>query len=179
MKYGYAARTGMLICMLVLGGCASPATSDINIDSQAAPGFSLSSYSTYTWLAAAQILNDPDGQWEPRGFDADAEIRFLIDRELRSRGATQVSTDPALFVAYIAGVDMAAMDLESDPEDDLEMMKNAPQCALMILLIDANTGRTVWGALATGEAEGRRDEAEARARLDYAVTKMIERLPAT
>lgn len=158
-------------------GCASPATSDINVDSQAAPGFTLSSNASYKWLAAAQILNDPDGQWEPRGFDADAEIQFLIDRELRQHGATEVSANPDLFVAYIAGVDMQALELEDDPESDLEMMKSSPQGALVILLIDAGTGRAVWGALATGEVEGRRSQDEARARLNYAVSQMMARLP--
>jgi hypothetical protein len=57
------------------------------------------------------------------------------------------------------------------------MMKSSPQGALMILLIDANTGKAVWGAVATGEVEGRRSEEEARARLDYAVTQMLARLP--
>ena len=166
-----------LASAVVLNGCTNALTSDINVDSQAAPGLEMTSYKTYTWLAAAQILNDPDGQWEPRGFDADAEIQFLIDRELRQHGATEVSANPDLFVAYIAGVDMEALELEDDPGSDLEMMKSSPQGALMILLIDANTGKAVWGAVATGEVEGRRSEEEARARLDYAVTQMLARLP--
>ena len=47
----------------------------------------------------------------------------------------------------------------------------------VILLIDAGTGRAVWGAMATGEVEGRRSQDEARARLNYAVSQMMARLP--
>lgn len=166
-----------LASTVMLNGCTNALTSDIDIDSQAAPGFQVSAYNTYTWLAAAQILNDPDGQWEPRGFDADAEIQFLINRELRKHGVTEVAENPDLLVAYIAGVDMEALDLDEDAESDLEMMKTSPQGALMILLIDARNGRAVWGALATGDVEGRRSEEEARARLDFAVTQMLARLP--
>ena len=174
-----AVALAMLSVAAVLNGCTNALTSDIDIDSQAAPGFQVSAYKTYSWLAAAQILNDPDGQWEPRGFDADAQIQFLINRELRKHGTTEVSANPDLFVAYIAGVDMEALDLDEDAESELDMMKSSPQGALMILLIDASSGHAVWGAVATGEVEGRRSEDEARARLDYAVTQMLARLPTT
>ena len=72
-------------------------------------------------LDTAQIVNDPLGKWEPPGFDADAEIKFLIDRELRKRGMSQNSIDPDLVVVFAAGIDMDALELKVDPETKIDI----------------------------------------------------------
>jgi len=69
--------------MLLVAGCASSVTRDIMVDTDVDPKANLKGYSTYTWLGSAAIVYDPEGKWEPPQFDADAEIKFLIDRELR------------------------------------------------------------------------------------------------
>ena len=79
-------RHYLLIFALVLtliAGCSSVPTKDIQIDAQTDPKANMSGYNTYAWLATAAILNDPNGQWEPLQFDADSEVKFLIDGELR------------------------------------------------------------------------------------------------
>jgi hypothetical protein len=97
--------------MLFIAGCASSVTKDIMIDAQADPKVDFKGYATYTWLGSAAIVYDPDGKWEPPQFDADAEIKFLIDRELRKRGMSEDSVNPDMIVAFAAGIDMASMKI--------------------------------------------------------------------
>lgn len=175
MKF-FVTPCAAILVILAVSGCTSQ-FKDITVATESNPRVDIAGYETYAWAGAAAIISDPDREWTPPDLDIGAEIQFLIDRELRQHGATEVSANPDLFVAYIAGVDMQALELEDDPESDLEMMKSSPQGALVILLIDAGTGRAVWGALATGEVEGRRSQDEARARLNYAVSQMMARLP--
>lgn len=167
-----------LLAGLYLAGCATPLTKTINVDSQTVPGVDFSQYQTYEWAATAQILNDPDGQWEPVGFDADEEIRFLINREMRKLGFNQVAMDPDLLMVYVAGVDMAALEFKKDPKTKLDVLSTEARGALAIILLDAKTGDAVWAAVADDQI--RRPGIttnDAKERLDYAVTKMLKRLP--
>lgn len=170
---------GILALALVVGACANPLTKNINVDSQASANADFASIKTYQWLASAQILNDPNGQWEPRGFDADAEIRFLINRELRKRGITEVESNPDVFVAYVGGVDMDAMDWKVDPKTKLQVLANEPEGALAVVLLKTTTGDPIWGAVASDNVQGTQSADDARKRLDYAVTQMFKRLPSS
>ena len=78
MKKLNSALVALLI--LFITACASPLTQDIEVDADADPKANLAGYKTYAWLGSAAILYDPKGRWEPPEFDADAEIKFLIDR---------------------------------------------------------------------------------------------------
>ena len=78
-----------VILFMLSTGCTTTPTKDIKVDAQADPNANFGSYKTYAWFGAAAIVNDPYGQWEPPAFDADAEIKHLIDRELLSAGLTE------------------------------------------------------------------------------------------
>ncbi|MEN8762154.1 MAG: DUF4136 domain-containing protein [Thiogranum sp.] len=163
---------------LFISACASTTlTKDIDVDVQSAPGIKINNYKTYAWIATAQILNDPQGQWEPRDFDADAEIQFLIDRELRKRGVTQVDLNPDMLIAYIAGVDMGALELKQDPQQDMEVLRNNPKGALAVLFISPVNGKAFWAGVATANVEGKRSSEDTKQRLDYAVSEMFRKLP--
>ena len=136
-----------------------------------------SAIKTYSWLASAQIINDPKGRWEPRGFDADEEIRFLINRELRKRGFTQVETNPDVYVAFLAGVNMEALNLSKDPKTKLRVLTKEPEGALALVLLDGTTSEAIWGAVAGDRVESELDVESSKKRLDYAGTTMIKRLP--
>lgn len=166
-----------LIMIMLVAGCTSVPTKDINIDVQADSKANLSGYKSYTWLGSAAIINDPSGQWEPPGFDADAEIVYLLDRELRARGKSESSTAPDMIVAFAAGVDMAALDLKMDPETKIDKLENVPQGGLVVILVDSSTGFVVWVGIATAEIQDNIDAATVKARLDYAVTQMMRQLP--
>ena len=163
--------------LLLLAGCASSVTKDIMVDTDVDPKANLKGYSTYTWLGSAAIVYDPEGQWEPPQFDADAEVRFLIDRELRARGMSESSSSPDLIVAYAAGIDMAVMEIKIDPESNLEVLTNIPISALTVVLIDTNTSLAIWSGVATAEIQENPGQEVIKKRLDYAVTSMLGKLP--
>lgn len=167
-----------LLGSVILAGCMSTsATKDIQIDSAADPKANFSGYKTYDWLGSATIINDPEGQWEPPGFDADSEIAFLINRELRARGMSETTTSPDLIVTFAAGIDMEAMELKTEPETKIESLVDAPMGGLIIALVDAETGFIIWTGLAVGEVLETPDLATSKARLDYAVTALFKQLP--
>jgi hypothetical protein len=166
----------VLALVLLVAGCAS-VTKDIVVDTDMDPKANLKGYSTYTWLASAAILYDPEGKWEPPQFDADAEIKFLIDRELRQRGMIESADNPDLIVAFAAGIDMATMEIKIDPASNLETLRNVPMGALAVALIDGKTGLAIWGGIATAEIQENPGLDVVKKRLDYAVTSMFKKLP--
>jgi len=163
--------------LLLLGGCASSATKDIMVETEIDPKANLGGYKSYAWLGSAAIVFDEKGQWEPPQFDADAEIKFLIDRELRQHGMTEDSVNPDLAIAYAAGIDMDSMEIKTDPENELEVLQNVPVGALTVIMVDADTGLAVWAGVATAEIQQNPTAETTRQRLDYAVSKMFAKLP--
>jgi len=162
---------------LVITACASTSTKDIQVKAQTASNVNINAYKTYAWLAAAKIVNDPAGQWEPPNFDADAEIKWLIDRELRKRGIAEVTVKPDMFVAFVAGVDMLALELKQDPKQKIDMLESAPKGALAVLFIDGVTGEAIWAGSAVADVARERPGEEVKKRLDYAVSEMFRKLP--
>jgi hypothetical protein len=161
---------------LLTTGCTT-VTKDIKVNAQTDPKAKLSGYQTYAWLATAKILYDPKGKWEPPQFDADAEVQWLIDRELRSQDRTKVTTNPDMFVGYAAGIDMAALKLVEDPESKIEVLQNVPQGGLVIILIDASTGYPIWAGVAEADIQEDPTTEVVRKRLDYAVRRIFQLLP--
>jgi len=176
MRFVPAIALGLLTSAL-LAGCASPLTKNINVDSEYDSVVDFSGLTTYSWLASAQIVNDPQGQWEPRGFDADEEIRFLINREMRQRGFTQVEKNPDVYVAFLAGVNMEALNLKKDPKTKLRVLTKEPEGALAVVLLDAESSEAIWGAVAGDKVDTKYSIEDSKKRLDYAVTKMFARWP--
>ena len=171
-KYFYILATSLLL----LAGCASSVTQDIKVEADSDPKANLAGYKSYAWLGAAAIVFDDQGRWEPPAFDADAEIKFLIDRELREHGMAESSSNPDMIVAFAAGIDMAAMEIKTDPESELKTLENVPAGALSVILIDAQTGLAVWAGVAKGEVQQNPDQEVTKQRLDYAVTEMFKEL---
>ena len=166
-----------LVGIMLLAGCSSVPTKDIVVDVEVDPKANFSGYKSYAWLGAAAIVRDAYGQWEPPEFDADAEIKYLIDRELRERGMSENTANPDLIVAFAAGIDMDALGLKVDPETQMDMLANVPQGGLLIVLVDSESGFVIWIGVATAEILEDPDAQTVKARLDYAVTQLLKRLP--
>ena len=162
--------------VMLFAGCATTPTKDIQVEAQTDPKAKMSGYKTYTWLMSAAILNDAYGQWEPPAFDADTEIKHLIDRELRKRGLSEKSVNPDMVVAFAAGIDMDALEVKVDPNGDMRAL-NVPTGGLAVMLVDSQTGYIIWMGVATADVQDRPDTQTAKARLDYAVTKLFRKLP--
>ena len=169
--------TALAALVILISGCAPSVTKDIQIETEADPKSNFSGYKSYAWLGSAAVLNDPHGQWEPPSFDADAEIKFLIDRELRKRGLTENNVGPDLIVAYAAGIDMESLELKEDPDTKETVLVNMPQGGLMLALVDAQTGFVIWAGVAQGDALNNPETETVKKRLDYAVTELIKQVP--
>lgn len=163
--------------LMLLGGCASSITSDIEVETESNSKVDFSGYQSYSWLGSAAILRDPEGRWEPPNFDADAEIVFLIDRELRARGKLESQVNPDMLVFYGAGIDMDNIDIKVDPSTSMEEMANVPRGSLVVLLIDTRTEVAIWGGVATAKIKQDPDPEVTRKRLDYAVRTMFKNFP--
>jgi hypothetical protein len=170
-------RLFALASIMMLAACATTPTADISVDAESDPKARFSGFKTYAWLASAEIVFDPEGQWEPRNVDIDAEVQLMISNELRKRGIAEVSSNPDMLVAYAAGVDMTTLGLKQNPETREKLLANIPSAALVVALIDADSGYVIWIGEAVGEVQQQADEATVRARIDYAISEMFRLLP--
>jgi hypothetical protein len=167
----------LFAALLLVTGCATSVTKDISVDTDSDPKTNFSGYKSYAWLGSATIVYDAEGKWEPPSFDADAEIKFLIDRELRKRGMVEDSLNPDMIVIFAAGVDMDVMQYKIDPESEIDLLENVPLGALSVVLVDADTEIVIWAGLATAEIQEEPSSEVVKKRLDYAVTEMFKELP--
>ena len=166
-----------LLFAVMLSACTTVPVSDIKVAAESAPGVDFSAYKTYNWFATAQALIDPEGQWQPRGVDIDAEIQFMMNKELRDRDIVPASANPDLLVAYFAGIDMTAIGLKEQPASARKLLDGVSSAALGIALLDARTGFVIWVGTATGEVQQQVSADTTRARIGYAVTEVFKLLP--
>jgi hypothetical protein len=166
-----------LFFLLLVAACTTVPTQDIQIEADAHPDVDFSKYKSYAWLGSAAVINDTTGRWEPPGFDADAEIRSLIDSELRGRGFSEDTADPDMIVGFAAGIDMDILRIELDPESYITTLKNIPQGALVVILIDGTTDTSIWAGLAIGEIQKDPGPEVVKKRLEFAITSIFKELP--
>ncbi|NOQ88685.1 MAG: DUF4136 domain-containing protein [Gammaproteobacteria bacterium] len=165
--------TSIVIGAFLVSSCAT-LTQDIVVETHVNPDIDFNTYRSYAWIGSAQIVFDPIGQWEQPTLDTDEEVKFNINRELRSKGLFEVRSDPDLLVAFAAGVDMTFLKLKEDPESKQEVLTNVPKAALVIALIDADTGYTVWLGFAEGDAQEQQTIENIRTRIDFAVSEIFK-----
>jgi len=161
------------LIVVLLSGCAT-LTQDIRVETETAPGIDPATYQTYGWLLSAEVVNDPNGNWEPPGFDADAELRFLINQELRDKGLKEVSRQPDLLVAFAAGINMEVFEINMQPGSEMYTLTNVPKGALVVVMIDSNNRNPVWAGSAVGDIKAGRSSTEVGKRLAYAVKTMFK-----
>lgn len=171
MKF-FVTPCAAILVILAVSGCTSQ-FKDITVATESNPRVDIAGYETYAWAGAAAIISDPDREWTPPDLDIGAEIQFLIDRELRKRGMTQVADDPDALVVYGVGVDMKFIESRVG-EDDVEQFDEVPLGGILVLLTDPRTQQVMWIGAAESELSGNPDRDRARKRLDYAITTMFK-----
>lgn len=162
-----------LTTIIIVSSCAT-LTSDIEVETSDDPDINYDTYKTYAWAGSAQIVFDPVGQWEQPTLDTDEEVRFNVNRELRERGIYQVESSPDLLVAFAAGIDTSLLELKENPDADNRVLTHAPKAALVIALVDANTGYVVWLGYATADVQQQQTMENIRTRIDYAVKQIFK-----
>ena len=96
---------------------------------------------------------------------------------MRARGLSQDSSDPDFYVAFAVGIDMESLELKTDPESKIQTLSRVPRGGLLLALVDAESGFVVWAGVATGKVLKDPDDATVKARLDYAVTNLLKKVP--
>lgn len=160
------------VTVFLLSACAT-LTKDIQVETETAPGVNLVDYKSFAWVASAQIVNDPHGNWEPKDFDADAEIKFLLLKELRSKGLEETNRNPDLLLVFAAGVDMQNLEFIEDSKTKLTSLEEVPKGALLVVIVDPSTRHAVWAGIAKGDVKSDRSNEDVRKRLAYAVKTML------
>jgi len=166
--------------LLTLNACSmmgtSASNSDITFKTDVDPKANFKGYKSYAWIGSASILNDPNNQWKAPGFDANAEIKFLIDKNLRDKGLTESSQNPDTLIGYALGINMTNLNYKENPDKSFKTLEAAPKGALVIIMVDAKTGIVIWASSAKADIQGNTGEA-AKSRLSFAVKSMLDSLP--
>jgi len=162
---------GALAALMILGitGCVS--TSDIVVEKAQSEKVNLDGYKTYQFIEDSGIVEDTRNSTIPKNMNVSEEIEQMINSELAKKGKIPVSKDPDFFVAYLGGADMDAVKSKLD-KNGKEVIEKSPEAALVLMLIDADSGSIIWMSTAEGEVKGGSAD-EIKKRLDYAVKKML------
>lgn len=178
MKIFISALT--LTLLLSLNACSniysSSSNSDITFKTDIDPKANFKGYKSYTWMGAASIMNDPSNQWKAPGFNANAEIKLLIDNELRAKNMSETSQKPDVLVGYALGINMTNIEFKENKDKSFKSLEEAPKGALVILMVDAETGVVIWASSAKADIQGNTGDA-AKSRLAFAVKSMLGSLP--
>ncbi len=169
-----------LLVLFTLNACAtmdySSSTDDIKFESEVDPKANFKGYKTYMWMGSAAILNDPEKLWNEPGFDTNAEIKYLIDTELRTKDMSKAVDNPDVLIGFALGINMSNIKYKENPDKTFKTLEEAPKGALVILMVDAQTGVIIWASKAKADVKGSRDE-DVKARLKFAVNGMLSSLP--
>ena len=161
--------------LFLLAGCTQYAK-DIRVKTEVGVNADLSAYKSYAWLDTISTLNDPGGKWQPPGVDIAADIKLLIDRELRKRGLQLNTRNPDILVSFQLGANMQALKLIKSSKSKQDVLINVPDATLMVVLIDAASRNIIWISKAEAEIQQDRDAELVRKRIDYTITEMFKAL---
>jgi len=169
----------MVTGAVALGACAAGTpTSDIRVHSATDAKANLAAYKSYAWQSSEGVLLDRTGVWTAKDVDAQAEIMYLVNKGLRGRGMTVARDQPDLLVSLLIVADVNDIEaIKNERGEALSGFDPVGEGALVVELIDATTGKTVWIGGAEGEIRGSRTTDEGKERLSYAVDKLFEQMP--
>jgi len=163
---------GALAALMIAGmtGCVS--TSDIQVEKAQSEKVNLEGYKTYQFIEDSGIAEDINKDTLTKNESVSEEIEELINTELIKKGKTPVSKDPDFFVAYIGGTDREAVKKRVNKEAK-EVIEKSPEAAMVLMLVDADSGSIIWMSTAEGDANAKSKEDQSK-RLKFAVQKMLD-----
>jgi len=162
---------GAVIALALVGftGCVS--TSDIQVDSTQSDKADLKGYKTYQFIEGSGIAKDTSKKTLTKSESVSAEIEEMINEELAKKGKVPVSKDPDFFVAYLGGADHEAVEKRLN-KSGKEVIEKSPEAALVLMLVDADSGAIIWMSTAEGELKNSTPE-ERKKRISYTIKKML------
>ena len=163
---------GALVALALAGVAGCVSTSDIQVDNTQSEKADLDGYKTYQFIEGSGVAEDKETKKIMNSAKTAARIEALINQELMKKGKTPVAKDPDFLVAYLGGADMEAVKKKLD-KSGKEIIEKSPEAALVLMLVDADTGSIIWISTAEGEVKDLPVE-DRRKRLEYAVKKMLD-----
>jgi hypothetical protein len=169
---------GILITGTLTTACSSVPTSDIKVHSALDAKANMKGYKSFAWVESGGVLLDRTGVWVAKDIDTHAEVVFQVDKALRARGLQVSKEKPDLMVALLFVGDVKDVQEIADKRGAaLSKFDAVGEGALLVELIDAETGKSVWLGAAEGEIRQSRSVEDGKKRLSYAVDKMFSQLP--
>ncbi len=162
-------KGAIVVMMLGLTGCVS--TSDIQVEALTYDKVNLDGYKTYEIIEGSGIV---DGTQRTDRVDVNVEMRQMINTELAKKGKTPVTKNPDFYIAYAAGTDMEAVK-EKVNEEGKKTIERVPSAAMILTLIDAETGMIIGISTAEGDVKGVPAD-DMKKRLNYTIKKMLGNL---
>jgi hypothetical protein len=159
---------GAIVALMIAGVTGCVPTSDIQVESAKSEKANLKGYKTYQIINESGVVNDTKGV---NTVKVNTEIKQMIISELAKKGKIQDVKDPDFFVAYLAGTDKDAVKVKLDKEGK-ETLQKAPEAAIVLMFVDAETGSIIWISTAEGEVKGLPAD-QTKKRINYAIKKML------
>jgi len=163
-----------IAAVMIAGLTACVPTSDIKVETVKSEKANLKGYKTYEIIKESGAVEETKKEKSLKGVDIDAGMKQLIRETLEKKGKTEVKGDPDFYVAYLFGTDMDAIQIKLD-EEGMSTIKNVPEAAMVLMLVDAETGSIIWLSTAEAEYKGLPLEAK-RKRMKFAIEKMLKGL---
>jgi len=169
------------VVVLALGavvlGCGGGLTKDIEVQAVADQKVQFSGFKSYGWLGAVGAVNDPAGLWAPKEYDVGAELKGIIDNELQARGWVE-SEQPDVVVTLLVVEDVKQLEeIKLNRASDMAEFVVVGAGAILLELLDAKTGKTVWMGAAGGETRSDYTTEQSKKRLGYAVKHLFKLMP--
>ena len=168
-----------IVFLFITSGCAT-LTSDIEVEARSDPMTDLVLYKTYAWIEPVHTVYDPKGSWEAQRVNINSELKWFINRELRSLKMIEVKEDniePDMYVTFTIRADLSNWELQSQPYFSRGKEVYSPRGELSIILVDGITGYIAWVGKATANVIVQPKEDELKKRFDYTVFKLFELYP--
>ena len=162
---------GVIAVLMIVGFTGCTSTSDIQVEAMKSEKVNLDGYKTYEIIEGSGVV---DGTKRADNLDVNAEMQQMINTKLAKKGKTLVTKDPDFYVAYAAGTDMEAVKEKLD-EKGKKTLEERPEAAMVLILIDAETGVIIGISTAEGEAKGLPVK-DMKKRLNYAIKKILSGL---
>lgn len=168
----------LFVLFLAVTGCAPVSvTGDISVEVTQDQSANFDSYNTFAWQMNILSLNDPEGRWRRRDIPVETQTAEAIEAELLSRGITEVTEHPDLKVLFAIGIDMAPDGSNGEARQLSQLTQGIPKGALGVFLLDSQSGRPVWSAVASGNFLEKVSQEAFTERLNYAMKEMFKSFP--
>jgi len=161
----------LLAAVMGMTGCVS--TSDIKVENLTSEKANLKGYKTYQFLDGSGVVEeDSKGRLKEADGKIAAMIEEILNDELQKKGKKPVAKHPDFYVAYIGGKESSDVMQELNKEGKM-IVKKRPEAAMLLMLVDAQSGAVIRFSTAEGEVKSLPD-AQKKERLTYAIKKMLK-----